>query len=80
MKKKRVYRNFRYRECDSFAEYLHEMSLEGWHFTGWRAGLIFQKGEPEDIDYCVEVFPGSMETGCQPRSFGFRLWLVYFHL
>lgn len=66
MKKKRVYRNFRYRECDSFAEYLHEMSLEGWHFTGWRAGLIFQEGEPEDIDYCVEVFPRGMEMDLKP--------------
>ena len=55
--KKRVLQRFEYRECDEFAAYLHEQSLAGWHFKGWHLGLIFEKGEPEDIYYQVEVFP-----------------------
>lgn len=63
---KRVFRDFRYLECGAFADYLHEMSLEGWHFTSWKFGLIFEKGEPEDIAYAVEVFPKGRENDSQP--------------
>lgn len=63
---KKVYVSFKYRECDSFAEYLHEMSLGGWHFTSWRTGLVFEKGEPEDIAYAVEVFPKGTEMDLKP--------------
>ena len=28
---KRVFRYYRYIEADAFAQYLHEMSLKGWH-------------------------------------------------
>ena len=65
---KRVFRDFRYLECSVFADYLHEMSLEGWHFTSWKFGLIFEKGEPEDIVYAVEVFPKGRENDSQPGS------------
>ena len=44
---KRVFRNFRYSECDDFAAYLSKMASNGWHFKGWRFGLIFEKCEPE---------------------------------
>lgn len=53
---KRVFRNFRYSECDDFAAYLSKMSSEGWHFTGWEFGMIFEKAEPEEVTYAVEVF------------------------
>ena len=43
-----MFRDFSYLECSAFADYLHEMSLEGWHFTSWKFGLIFEKGEPND--------------------------------
>lgn len=65
---KRVFRDFRYLECSAFADYLHEMSLKGWHFTSWKFGLIFEKGEPEDIVYAVEVFPKGRENDSQPRK------------
>ena len=58
---KRVLRNFRYMECGAFAEYLHRMSLKGWHFTKWKAGLVFERGEPADITYCVEIFTKGSE-------------------
>lgn len=64
--RKTVRKNFRYIECDAFAEYLHDMSLRGWHFCGWTGGLVFEKGEAEDICYCVEVFPGGSEMDTAP--------------
>ena len=65
---KRTFVNFRYKECDSFAEYLHNMSLEGWHFQRYSMGLIFEKGEPEDICYAVEVFPKGKEMDLKPED------------
>lgn len=53
---KRVFRNFRYFECDDFAAYLSKMASEGWHFKGWRFGLIFEKGEPKETEYSVQIF------------------------
>ena len=60
-KRKQVFRFFRYIECDAFAEYLHDMSQQGWHFTEWRMQLVFEKGEPADITYCVNVFTKGSE-------------------
>lgn len=65
---RRVFRNFRYTECDAFGEYLHEMSLKGWHFRKWQMGLVFEKGEPADITYCVEVFPKGSEMDLKPEK------------
>lgn len=56
MDEKRVFRNFKYRECDDFAAFLSKMSSEGWHFKEWNFGLIFEKGEPEEVNYSVEIF------------------------
>lgn len=53
---KRVFRSFRYSECDDFAAFLSKMASEGWHFKGWRFGLIFEKGEPEEVVYSVQIF------------------------
>ena len=58
---RRVFKEFGYLECDAFAEYLHSMSMKGWHFREWRLGLVFEKGEPEDVCYCVEVLPKGSE-------------------
>lgn len=60
--------NFRYTECDAFAEYLHGMSLKGWHFKGWKYGMVFEKGEPADAEYDVEVFTQSRETDLRPEN------------
>ena len=64
---RRVFHSFRYTECDAFAEYLHEMSLDGWHLKKWQMGLLFEKGEPTDITYCVEVFPKGSEMDLKPE-------------
>ena len=42
---KRVFKNYRYIENDAFAQYLHEMSLKGWHLKEWKFWLEFEKGE-----------------------------------
>lgn len=68
MSKKHVFHYYHYTECDSFEEYLHNMSLNGWHFCSWKAGLVFEKGEPEDITYAVEVFPKSTEMDTHPEN------------
>ncbi|MCI6465236.1 MAG: DUF2812 domain-containing protein [Faecalicatena sp.] len=65
--RKRILKQFHYWECDTFAEYLHNMSARGWHFKGWKLGLIFEKGEPEDIEYAVEVFPKGSEMDTRPE-------------
>ncbi|HJD48193.1 MAG TPA: DUF2812 domain-containing protein [Candidatus Mediterraneibacter norfolkensis] len=65
---RRVFRNFGYLECGAFADYLHEMSLKGWHFREWRAGMLFEDGEPADITYCVEVFPKGSEMDIKPEE------------
>ena len=66
--KKITYRfvSFRYIERGAFAEYLHRMSLKGWHFAGWKLGMVFGRGEPEDIVYDVEIFSGAREKDLRP--------------
>ena len=41
---KRIFKYYRYIESDAFAQYLHEMSLKGWHFKEWKFWLEFEKG------------------------------------
>lgn len=64
---KTVRKGFEYRSCDDFAAYLNHMARQGWHFTGWRAGLVFEKGQPEDAVYAVEVFSGASEYDTRPE-------------
>lgn len=58
--------SFRYIERGAFAEYLHRMSLKGWHFAGWKLGMVFGRGEPEDIVYDVEIFSEAREKDLRP--------------
>ncbi len=67
MKKRRSINTFCYRDCDAFAEFLHSQSLQGWHFKEFRLGLLFEKGEPADIFYAVEVFPKGTEMDTRPE-------------
>ena len=66
--KKRIINTFRYRDCDAFAKYLHHQSLQGWHFKEWQFGLVFERGEPADIHYAVEVFPNGAEMDTRPEE------------
>lgn len=54
--RKTVRKGFTYLQCDDFADYLSKMAAQGWHFKEWGAGLVFEKGEPEEAVYAVEVF------------------------
>lgn len=63
---KTVRKGFSYLSCDDFAAYLNHMARLGWHFTGWRAGLVFEKGEPENAVYAVEVFNKQDESDTRP--------------
>lgn len=69
-RKKVTYRfvNFCYTERGAFAEYLHKMSLKGWHFTGWKWGMVFEQGEPEDIVYDVEIYSEAGEKDLRPEE------------
>lgn len=67
-KRKRVFAFYRYTECDSMAAYLEGMARKGWHFSGWRLGMIFEKGEPENTEYAVEVFPKGSEDDRRPEA------------
>ncbi len=67
-KRKRVFAFYRYTECDSMAAYLEEMVRKGWHFSGWRLGMIFEKGEPENAKYAVEVFLKGSEGDMRPEA------------
>ena len=64
--KKTVRKAFSYRNCDDFAAYLNHMARRGWHFKEWRAGLVFEQGQPENAVYAVEVFSKADETDTRP--------------
>lgn len=66
--KKRSLRHFKYRECDAFAKFLEQQAERGWHFKEWRAGLVFEKGEPRKAIYSVEVFPKGDERDSRPEK------------
>ena len=63
-----IFVNFCYTERGAFAEYLHKMSLKGWHFAGWKWGMVFEQGEPEDIVYDVEIFSEAGEKDLRPEE------------
>lgn len=65
-KKKTVLKGFSYRNCDDFAAYLNHMARRGWHFKEWRAGLVFEQGQPEDAVYAVEVFSKAEDSDTRP--------------
>ena len=62
-----IRKGFDYRRCDDFAVYLNHMARLGWHFKEWRAGLVFEKGEPEEAVYAVEVFTDATEYDTRPE-------------
>ena len=65
--KKTVLKGFDYMHCDDFAKYLEDMAAKGWHFKEWGAGLKFEKGEPEQATYAVEVFTKASENDMRPE-------------
>lgn len=65
--RKTTYKVFDYMHCDDFAKYLERMAAKGWHFIEWGAGLKFEKGEPKQITYAVEVFNKAKETDLRPE-------------
>ena len=65
--KKTVLKGFDYMHCDDFAKYLSDMAAKGWHFKEWGVGLKFEKGEPENATYTVEVFTKASENDMRPE-------------
>ena len=63
---KTVRKSFTYLQCDDFAAYLSKMAADGWHFKEWKSGLVFEKGEPEDAVYAVEVFINGSNYDMRP--------------
>lgn len=63
---KKVHRRFDYRQCDDFAAYLNYMARQGWHFKEFRSRLVFEKGEPEDAVYAVEIFTDGTAHDMRP--------------
>lgn len=64
--RKTVLKAFSYLRCDDFAAYLTQMAAKGWHFKEWGAGLVFEKGTPEKVQYAVEVFIDGSEYDTRP--------------
>lgn len=64
---KTTFKAFDYMHCDDFARYLEEMAAKGWHFKEWGAGLKFEKGELEQVEYAVEVFTKASENDLRPE-------------
>lgn len=58
---KHTFWNFQYRECDEFTAYLNKMARRGYIFKDWDYALAFEKGEPQEIEYFVDVFPYESE-------------------
>lgn len=65
--KKTVFRGYDYLHCDDFAKLLGEMAAKGWHFKEWGTGLEFEKGEPKNVTYAVEVFTGASDDDTRPE-------------
>ena len=65
--KKTTFKVFDYMHCDDFARYLERMAAKGRHFKEWGAGLKFEKGEPKQVNYAVEVFTKASETDLRPE-------------
>ena len=65
-KRRTVLKSFDYMHCDDFARFLMDMAAKGWHFKEWSVGLKFEKGEPEQAVYTVEVFPKASENDMRP--------------
>ena len=65
--KKTVLKGFDYMHCDDFATYLENMAAKGWHFKEWGVGLKFEKGEPENVTYAVEIFTKASEHDMRPE-------------
>lgn len=65
--KKTVFKVFDYMHCDDFAGYLERMAAKGWYFKEWGAGLKFEKGEPGQVTYAVEVFTKASENDLRPE-------------
>jgi len=66
-KRKTVLKGFTYMHCDDFAKYLSDMAAKGWHFKEWGVGLKFEKGEPKQAVYAVEVFEKASENDMRPE-------------
>ena len=66
-KVKTVLKGFDYMHCDDFAKYLSDMAAKGWYFKEWGFGLKFEKGEPENAVYAVEVFQKASENDMRPE-------------
>ncbi len=64
--RKTVFKGFDYMHCDDFARLLMDMAKKGWHFKEWGVGLKFEKGEPENATYAVEVFNKASENDTRP--------------
>lgn len=62
------FRNYNYMQCDDFANYLNKMAAKGWHFKEWGVGLQFEKGEPKNTTYAVEVFTEATEEDVKPEK------------
>ena len=65
-KRRTVLKGFDYMHCDDFARFLMDMAEKGWHFKEWGVGLKFEKGEPEQVVYAVEVFTKASENDMRP--------------
>ena len=65
--KKTTFKGFDYMHCDDFGGYLERMAAKGWYFKEWGAGLKFEKGEPKQVVYAVEVFTKASETDLRPE-------------
>lgn len=62
-----IFKAFDYLHCDDFAKLLMDMAEQGWHFKEWGVGLKFEKGEPEQAVYAVEVFTDASEYDLRPE-------------
>ncbi|MBR1759066.1 MAG: DUF2812 domain-containing protein [Lachnospiraceae bacterium] len=65
--KKRVFRGYSYTQCDEFADYLTEMARKGWKFASFGLGLCFERTEPSEEVYDVQVFLKNSEMDTAPE-------------
>lgn len=68
MKRKWVPKTYSYLQCDEMADWLGTMASKGWRFSCFRFGFLFEKCQPMEDAYDVQVFLKNQEGDLAPNE------------
>ena len=59
MKRKLILKRVRVPQIKAFEQYLNKMAQQGWFLKSMQFGLVFEKGEFQELNYHVALDPGA---------------------